>query len=325
VHFRRLGATGLDVAPLCIGTYTLAGAWGGDLDAGVAAIRAAVEAGLTFFDTARAYGRAETTLARALASSLAHHREDLVICGKGGFQLADRPGASTPFMPNSRPEFLRDCIHGTLKRLGTDYLDIFLVHWYDPEVPVADVAGTVGEFVAEGLARHVGVSNYSVSQMRTFASVTKLAVAQIPYSLFSRGVEDEIIPFLFGQGTGIMGYAALAQGFLTGAFTPSHVFADNDFRARGRDFQGERFASRVAASARLAGIAKALGCTLAELAIAWVLANPAGVVPLAGVQAPDQVKSGLRALGVELAPEQVRRLTAIAAAAPEMDFDGLVQ
>ena len=223
------------------------------------------------------------------------------------------------------PQVLRECIETTLRRLGTDYLDIFLVHWYDPGVPIEDVAGTVGEFVAEGLVRHVGVSNYTVEQMRTFASVTTLSVAQVPFSLFSRQVEQEVIPFLAANGTGIMGYAALAQGFLTGAFTPSHVFAANDFRSRARDFQGERFQSRVAAADRLAGIAVSYGCTLAELAIAWVLANPAGVIPLVGAQAPEHVTSAIRALGVELTAQSVRQLTALAAEAPDMDFEGLVQ
>jgi aryl-alcohol dehydrogenase-like predicted oxidoreductase len=325
VQHRQLGDTGLSVPPLCIGTYTLAGAWGGDLDSGVAAMQAAFDEGLTFFDTARAYGRAESTLARALADPLAQHRDELVICSKGGFQLVDRPGAATPFMPNSRPDYLRECLEKTLQRLGTDYLDVFLIHWYDPDVPVEDVAGTVGEFVAEGLVRHVGVSNYTVEQMRRFAAVTTLGVAQVPYSLFSRHVEQEIIPFLVANGTGIMGYAALAQGYLTGGFSADHVFADNDFRARSVDFQGERFRSRVAAGRELAEVAASHGCSLAELAIAWVLANPAGVVPLVGAQAPAHVTSGMKALDIVLAAGDVKRMTDIVSAAPEMDFEGLVQ
>jgi aryl-alcohol dehydrogenase-like predicted oxidoreductase len=325
VKQRPLGATGLEVAPLCIGTYTLAGAWGGDLDSGVAAMQAAVDRGLTFFDTARAYGRAESTLAKALGATLKEHRDELVICSKGGFQLQDRPGASTPFVPNSSPAYLRECLTGSLQRLGTDYLDIFLIHWYDPDVPVEEVAGTVGQFVQEGLARQVGVSNYTVDQMRRFANVTPLGVAQIPYSLFSRHVESEVIPFLVETGVGIMGYAALAQGFLTGAFTAEHRFADNDFRSQQRDFQGERFQQRVAAAEELAELASGHGCTLPELALAWVLANPAGVVPLMGAQAPAHVTSALRALEVELEPDEVARLSRIAASAPEMDFEGLVQ
>jgi aryl-alcohol dehydrogenase-like predicted oxidoreductase len=320
-----LGSSGLVVSPLCIGTYTLAGAWGGDLDSGVAAMQAAVESGLTFFDTARAYGRAESTLGRALETSLKHHRDELVICSKGGFQLKERPGASTPFMPNSSPEFLRACITGSLERLGIDYLDVFLIHWYDPQVPVEEVAGTVGQFIEEGLTRHVGVSNYTVDQMRRFASVTPLRVAQIPYSLFSLHVEKDIIPFLADNGVGIMGYAALAQGFLTGAFGTDHEFAANDFRSQQRDFQGERFQRRVAAADELAELAAGHGCTLPELALAWVLANPAGIIPLMGAQAPEHVASAVRSLDVVLTSDEVARLSAIAGRAPEMDFEGLVQ
>jgi aryl-alcohol dehydrogenase-like predicted oxidoreductase len=325
VKQRPLGSTGLDVAPVCIGTYTLAGAWGGDPESGVAAMQAAVEQGLTFFDTARAYGRAESTLARALGTTMKQHRDELVICSKGGFQLENRPGAPTPFRPNSSPEFLRDCITGSLQRLGTDHLDVFLIHWYDPDVPVEEVAGAVGEFVREGLTRHVGVSNFTVDQMRRFASVTPIGVAQVPYSLFSRHVETEILPFLVQNGIGIMGYAALAQGFLTGTFTADRTFPANDFRSQQPDFQGERFRSRVAAASELAKIAAGHGCTLPELALAWVLADRAGVVPLVGAQAPEHVTSAVRALDVHLDEEEAARLSVIAAAAPEMDFEGLVQ
>jgi aryl-alcohol dehydrogenase-like predicted oxidoreductase len=325
VKQRPLGSTGLDVAPLCVGTYTLAGAWGGDLDSGIAAMRAAVEQGLTFFDTARAYGRAESTLARALETTMKQHREEIVICGKGGFQLQDRPGASTPFVPNSSPGFLRECITGSLQRLGTDYLDVFLIHWYDPEVPVEEVAGTVGQFVQEGLTRQVGVSNYTVDQMRRFASVTPLGVAQVPYSLFSRHVEAEVLPFLVENEIGIMGYAALAQGFLTGTFAEGREFPANDFRSQQPDFHGERFRSRVAAAATLAELAAGRDCTLPELALAWVLANPAGVVPLMGAQAPEHITSALRALDVRLDDVEAAHLSSIAATAPEMDFEGLVQ
>ncbi|GAC1574528.1 MAG: aldo/keto reductase [Candidatus Dormibacteria bacterium] len=325
IRLRPLGTSGLEVPPVCIGTYTLAGAWGGDLDAGVAAMKSAVEHGLTFFDTARAYGRVETILAGALREHLDNQREKLVICSKGGFQLVDRPGAETPFMPNSRPEYLRECVEKTLDRLGIDYLDIFLVHWYDPNVPVEEVAGAMGEFVSEGIVRRVGVSNYTVEQMRSFAAVTHLDVAQIPYSLFSRGVEDEVIPFLAANGTGIMGYAALAQGFLSGTFTDTPNFAENDFRSHARDFQGERFAARVAASVRMAEIGRARGCTLPELAIAWVLANPAGIIPLVGAQAPGHITSTLRAAELDLTPDEVASLRSIAQDAPEMDFEALVQ
>jgi aryl-alcohol dehydrogenase-like predicted oxidoreductase len=325
VKQRPLGNSGLDVAPLCIGTYTLAGAWGGDLEQGVAALQAAVGEGLTFIDTARAYGRAEATIARALGTQLRHHRSDLVICSKGGFQLQDRSGASTPFVPNSSPAFLRECLTGSLQRLGTDYLDVFLIHWYDPDVPVEEVAGAAGEFVAQGLARHVGVSNYTVEQMERFNAVTPLGVAQIPYSLFSQHVQAEVIPFLVANGIGIMGYAALAQGFLTGAFKADHAFANNDFRSKQGDFQGHRFEQRVAVAEELATAAAAHGCSLPELALAWVLANPAGVVPLMGAQAPEHVASAVRALDVCLDHEEVVRLAALAATAPEMDFEGLVQ
>lgn len=313
------------VPPLCIGTYTLTKVWNGDPLEGERAVRAAVDGGLGFFDTARAYGGAEAALARALADTIAHQREELVLCGKGGFELRDRPGAATPFVPNSRPEHLRQCLTRTLRNLGTDHLDIYLVHWPDPEVPVEEVAGAMGQFVAEGLARQVGVSNYSIEAMTRFASVTKLDVVQIPYNLFAQEQDREVIPYLHSHGTGIMGYAALAQGFLTGAFTEESTFPDTDFRSHTSDFQGANFRDRVVVAHQLAEIATDRGVSLPELAIAWVRAHPAGVVPIAGVQTPTEVTSNLRALELQLTGEEFEKIGALATTAPPMDFAGLVQ
>jgi aryl-alcohol dehydrogenase-like predicted oxidoreductase len=320
-----LGPSGLRVPPLCIGSYTLTAAWAGDAHAGEHALRAAIDEGVLFFDTARAYGRAEAIIGRVLADVIATRRADLVLCSKGGFDLVRRPGALTPFKPNSRPEYLRECLLNSLRRLGTDYLDIYLIHWYDPTVPVAEAAGAMAEFVQEGLVRQVGVSNYPVAQMRQFHAGVPLAVAQIPYSLFARSADTDLIPYLESVGARIMGYAALAQGFLTGAFRRGQSFPPEDFRSHTPDFHSERFDRRVLAAAQLTEIARDLGCSLAELALAWVLSSPSGVIPVVGAQVPEHVRSSVRALKLALPVGCRERLTAIAAQAPEMDFASLVQ
>jgi aryl-alcohol dehydrogenase-like predicted oxidoreductase len=325
VQQSSLGPTDLQVSRLCIGTYTLTAAWAGDAAAAESALRTAVNEGVRFFDTARAYGRAEAIVGRVLKNMISARRADLVLCSKGGFELVQRPGAVTPFVPNSRPGYLRECLLNSLKRLGTDYLDVYLIHWYDPFVAVEEAAGAMAEFVQEGLVRYVGVSNYTVEQMQRFNAIVPLAVAQVPYSLFARAADADVIPYLRSMGAGIMGYAALAQGFLTGAFARGRSFAPEDFRSRTPDFLGERFDRRVRAADQIKEIAGGLGCSLAELALAWVLGNPAGVIPVVGAQLSEHVHSSVKALAVEVSPELRQRLTAIAAEAPEMDFGSLVQ
>lgn len=324
MRFQQLGSTGLSVSSISLGTYPLSAAWGGDLDAGQAAVRAALYEGVNFFDTAWAYGRAERLFGQAIAGAIANERESLVLCSKVGLDIEQRPGAKTPFVPNSRPDFLRQCLTKSLTRMSTEYLDVYLIHWYDPAVPIEDVAGTMGEFVAEGLVRAVGVSNYSVAQMAQFHAVTQLGVAQVPYSLFSRQVEVDVLPYLSSIGAGIMGYSALAQGFLTGAFSETQTFPEGDFRSTGVDFQGDRYLERVRAVERMRVIADDLACTVAQLALAWVLADSAHVVPIMGAQVPDHVLASLLAVNVEMSAPQRNRVTEIANSVPEMDFAALV-
>ena len=247
MNLQRLGTTELMVPPVCVGTYTLAGAWSGSLEASKAALRHGLAEGLGFLDTAHAYGRAERVIGEVFSDELRHERDRLVICTKGGLELKHRDGAATPFVANSRPEFLRRCVTKSLDRLGIDRLDVFLVHWYDPEVPIAEVADALQALVDDGLVRSVGVSNYSTAQMDEFRNVRSIDVIQVPYSLFSRAVEAEILPYAARHGIGVMGYAGLAQGYLTGAFAPEPTFPEDDFRNSAEDFTGDRYRSRMAA------------------------------------------------------------------------------
>jgi hypothetical protein len=324
MKYRNLGTTGLEVSSLCLGTYTLSAAWGTDLDAGRDAVRTAIEEGITFFDTAWAYGRAEMLFGEAIMGTRDYRRESVVLCGKVGLGLESRPDARTPFVPNSDPVFLRSALHKSLARIGTEYLDVYLIHWYDPKVPIEDVAGAMGEFIEEGLVRAVGVSNYTVEQMARFHAVTPLGVAQVPYSVLSRQVEVDVLPYLASIGAGVMGYAALAQGYLTGTFTQPPAFAADDFRATGVDFVGDVYEARVHAVEAMRPIASRLGCTVAQLALAWVLASPNGVIATMGAQVPEHVLASVPAVDVILTEADRAEITAIAETVPEMDFAGLV-
>jgi len=323
MRLQPLGKTALRVPPVCLGTYTLATTWPVDLDRAKAALRHGVDNGLTLVDSAHAYGPAERILGEVFADELRNARDRLIICTKAGL-VFDENATVNMFAPNSRPEFLRACAIESLRRLGTDHLDIFLVHWFDPEVPIAEVADAMLSLRNEGLVRHIGVSNYTTAQMDAFRARATIEVIQVPYSLFCRGIEGEILGYAQTHGIGVMGYAGLATGYLSGTFGKEPQFPENDWRHHAVDFTGERYRARVAAAAKLTGFAREKDCTLPELAVAWVAASQIPVVPLVGVQAPAHVDSILRAMTIGLTAAEVQTLRSIAAEAPEMDYLGLV-
>ncbi|MFV2109742.1 aldo/keto reductase [Micromonospora sp. LOL_015] len=306
----RLGSGGPLVSRLCLGTWALSGLWGGQIEPAVQAVRRAFDLGINFFDTAHAYGggAAEAGLARGLGDLLRDHRSELVIATKGGLQ---NQGSSV--VRNSDPEFLRTSLVASLRSLGTDYVDLFLVHWPDTTIPLAETAGVLAGFVEEGLVRRVGVSNFTVGQMAEFGPV---AVAQVPYSLLARHIEHETLPYCQAAGVPVMGWSPLAHGLLTGALRPGHAFAHDDWRAYSPVFQGDRFATAVAVVDRLAAFAADRGISIAQLALAWVLHHPAAVVPVVGAQVPEHLEDSLRALGVRLSEADLAELDQIVADAP---------
>lgn len=310
---RTLGATGLRVAGLCLGTWQLSGAWGADTEPAVRAIRRAFDLGINFFDTAYAYGEgaAERGLARGLGDLVRTHRDELVLVTKGGLE---RRGDAFP--RNSDPAWLRSSLLRSLEALGTDHVDVFLVHWPDPLVPYAETAGVLAGFVEEGLARHAGVSNFGVAELSQFARGGPLEVVQPPLNLLRREADRDVIPFCTERDVGIMGWGALAQGLLTDS-------ARDIARARADKvpYRGAALQRALGVVDRLAERAAERGCALAELALAWVLAHPAGIVPIVGAQRPDQVESSVRALDLRLDPVERDELTALAAHAPAQEPD----
>jgi len=310
---RTLGATGLRVSGLCLGTWQLSGAWGPDTEPAVRAIRRAFDLGINFFDTAYAYGEgaAESGLARGLGDLVRTHRDELVLVTKAGLE---RRGDVFP--RNSDPAWLRTSLLRSLDALGVDHVDVLLVHWPDPLVPYAETAGVLAGFVEEGLVRHTGVSNFGVPELSEFARGGPLEVAQPPLNLLSRDADADVIPFCAARGVGIMGWGALAQGLLTDAA--------RDIARRRADrmpYRGAALDRALGVVDRLAERAAGRGCTLAELALAWVLAHPAGIVPIVGAQNPAQIESSVRALDLRLDPGERDELTALAAEAPAQEPD----
>ncbi|KUM74550.1 aldo/keto reductase [Streptomyces curacoi] len=319
MRYRTLGRQGPEVSSVCLGTWALSGFWGSRTEPAVEAVRRAFDLGVNFFDTAHAYGAgmAEAGLARGLGDLLRTRRSDIVISTKGGLELR-----GDGVVRNSDAGFLRANLTDSLRSLGTDYVDVFLVHWPDPRVPLAETAGALAGFVEEGLARYVGVSNFTVEEMAEFSSVVTPQVAQVPFNMLDRGIEKQVLPHCDAAGIGVMGWSALAHGVLAGALRPGQVFPPDDWRAYSPTFQGERFAKLLAAVDRLQEFAAERGHSVAQLALAWVLAHPSGVIPVIGAQLPEHLEDSVRAVDLDLDEAEMRALDELLADAPELDGSG---
>jgi len=234
----KLGKTRLDVSPIAFGTWQLGGDWGQfDEPAAVAAIRRARGLGVNFFDTAQAYGfgASERLLGRALREDLERRRDEVVIATKGGLR---KSGGAV--VRDSSPAWLRQGVDESLRALGTDYVDVYQVHWPDPGVPFGETAGALGELVEEGKIRHAGVSNFSAEQMAEFSRTRPVETLQPPYHLFRRDIESEELPYCAEHDIGVLVYGPLAHGLLTGGMSEDTTFADDDWRSQSPLFRATR-------------------------------------------------------------------------------------
>ncbi|EEP73310.1 oxidoreductase [Micromonospora sp. ATCC 39149] len=320
---RCIGERGPLVSALGLGTWALGGQWGRRIEPGVQAVRRAFDLGVTLFDTSRAYGggAAEAALARGLADLLPAHRDEIVIATAGG--LETRPGVRRHKLDppgrtvrNSDPAFLRDELLASLRQLGTDHVDVYSVHWPDPTVPLAETAEVLAGFVREGLARHVGFANVTAGDLAELVPTGLLDVVQVPFNLLDRGAEKEVLPRCQEAGVGVLGGSALAHGLLTGALHRDQAFAPEDWRAYSHAFRGEDYAQLLDVVDGLAAFAAERGHTVAQVALAWALHHPAGVVPVFGAQSPGVVEENVRAAGLELSEIELRELELLVRTAP---------
>ena len=212
----RLGRSELEVSPVAFGTWQLGGDWGAtDEEAAVAAIGRAADRGINFFDTAQAYGfgASERLLARALKG---RPRDEVVIATKGGL----RPMGGG-IERDASPDWIRRGVDSSLKALGTDYIDLYQIHWPDPKVPFAETAGALADLKAAGKIRHVGVSNYDAAQMAEFSRTLPVETLQPVYHMFRRDIEESVLPYTKAHGIGVLAYGPLGHGLLSGALTPN--------------------------------------------------------------------------------------------------------
>ncbi|HDS1219851.1 aldo/keto reductase [Stenotrophomonas sp. TWI143] len=300
---RELGRSGLKVSALGLGCMGLSHSYGKpvELEQGVALLHAAVERGVTFFDTAEVYGpyTNEALLGRALAP----HRDRLVIATKFGFRNAQ---ADTGL--DSRPENIRAVAEASLKRLRTDHIDLFYQHRVDPNVPIEDVAGTVRDLIAEGKVGHFGLSEASAATVRRAHAVQPVAAVQSEYSLWWREPERELLPTLQELGIGFVPFSPLGRGFLTGTINAETTFEADDFRNTVPRFEVEARRANQALVDRIGAIAAARGATPAQVALAWLLAQADWIVPIPGTTKVHRLEENLGAVDLQLSSEERQRI-----------------
>jgi aryl-alcohol dehydrogenase-like predicted oxidoreductase len=313
MHMVKLAATGLEVTPLAYGTWQFGGDWGPvDERAALEAIQRARSLGINVFDTAQAYGfgRSERLVGRALAADLRSARDSVVIATKGGLRMdSDR------LVRDASPSWLRQGVEASLDALGTDYIDLYQVHWPDPATPIRETAAALADLVGEGLIRHVGVSNFTPAQVEEFSAVRSAETIQPPYHLFRRGIEADLLPYAAAHDIGVLAYGPLAHGLLGGTFTEATTFGRDDWRSHSAAFTGAGFARNLQVVAALRAFAARDGASIAQLAVAWVLANPAVQVAIVGARTPGHLAESLGALDLTLGREDLAEIDHIMAAA----------
>jgi aryl-alcohol dehydrogenase-like predicted oxidoreductase len=296
MKYTILGKSGLNVSRIAFGTWQLGGDWGPtDPIAAMQAIRRAADKGVTFFDTAQAYGfgRSEKLLADAL---LLLAREELVIATKGGLRQT-----GSGVVRDASPTWIRHGVDSSLQALGTEYIDLYQLHWPDPATPIEETAGALASLVAEGKIRHVGVSNFDIAQMEAFSATLAVETLQPPYHMFRRDIEESVLPYAARNDIGVLVYGPLAHGLLGGRLVSDTQFVTEDWRSKSPMFHGETFERNLRAVEQLRQLAnEQLGITLAQLAIAWTLANSAVHVAIVGTRDPDHVDEALAAAEINL-------------------------
>jgi aryl-alcohol dehydrogenase-like predicted oxidoreductase len=308
---RQLGTQGLEVSAVGLGCMGMSAFYGEtDEHESVAAIHRALELGVTFLDTAEMYGPHlnEELVGRAIAG----RRDDYEIATKFGVRRVDGENVR-----DGSPANVRRSIEGSLQRLGTDRVDLYYQHRMDPDTPVEETVGALGELVAEGKVRYLGLSEAAPETIRRAHATHPITAVQTEYSLWTRELEAEILPTLRELGIGLVSYSPLGRGFLAGRFDSPEDLADDDFRRHGPRFTGANLEANRQLAARVRELADEKGVTAAQLALAWVLAQGTDVVPIPGTKRRSYVEQNAAAVDIELSDDELDRLAALPAAAGE--------
>jgi aryl-alcohol dehydrogenase-like predicted oxidoreductase len=309
---RKLGNSNLEVSAVGLGCMGMSFSYGPPKDKQEmsALLRAAVERGITFFDTAEVYG--PFTNEELVGEALAPFRKQVVIATKFGFDLSGsdtRPGAAGL---NSQPEHIKQAVEGSLKRLRVETIDLLYQHRVDPNVPIEDVAGAVKELIQQGKVKHFGLSEAGVQTIRRAHAVQPLTALQSEYSLWTRTPEKEVIPTLEELGIGFVTYSPLGKGFLTGAMNENTKLDSSDFRSTLPRFTPEAMKANQALIDLLGSIARRKKATVAQIALAWLLAQKPSIVPIPGTTKLHRLEENIGAVAIELTPDDLREIESAA-------------
>src|ERR1700738_3892894 len=303
---RKLGKTNLEVSAIGLGCMGMSFSYGpaADKQEMISLLRAAVECGVTFFDTAEVYG--PFTNEELVGEALAPVRGQVVIATKFGFKLDPKQGQQQGL--DSRPEHIKQVAEASLKRLKTDVIDLLYQHRVDPDVPVEEVAGAVKDLIQEGKVKHFGLSEATARTIRRAHAVQPVAALQSEYSLFWREPEDTVMPTLEELGIGFVPFSPLGKGFLTGKIDADTKFDSTDFRNSVPRFIPENRKANQALVDLLSRFAEQKKATPAQIALAWLLAKKPWIVPIPGTTKLHRLEENLGAADIELTPADVRAI-----------------
>ncbi|QJT06197.1 aldo/keto reductase [Streptomyces asoensis] len=303
----------LDVSRIGLGAMSMSHAYtgaGSDDAESIRTIHRALDLGVTLIDTAEVYG--PYTNEELVGRALKGRRDQAVVATKFGVMSHTDQGAGAL---DSSPQNIRIAVEGSLKRLDTDYIDLYYQHRVDPDTPIEETVGTLAELVAEGKVRHIGLSEAGIETIRRAHAVHPITALQSEYSLWTRDPEPEVLPVLRELGIGFVPYSPLGHGFLTGRIRSTDDFADDDWRKNNPRFTGENFQRNLRLADEVKAVADEAGATPAQVALAWLLAQGDDIAPIPGTKRVERVEENTAADGIELSAEQLTKLDNLTPAA----------
>ena len=307
MKYKTLGNSSLSISAMGLGCMGMSEFYGATDDTeSIATINMAIDSGMNFLDTADIYGPFTNEI--LVGNTIRERRSEVVLATK--FAIVRDINDPTKRSISGRPEYVKSACEASLKRLGTDYIDLYYQHRVDVNTPIEETVGAMAELVKEGKVRYLGLSEASANTIKRANAVHPISAVQSEYSLWSRDIEAEIIPACEELGITLVAYSPLGRGFLTGQIKSFEDLAIDDFRRYSPRFQGDNFQKNLELVAKIKNIADEKGCTTAQLALAWVMAQKPNIVPIAGTKRRSYLKDNLGGLDVELSANDLAQIEA---------------